>query len=334
MENVIFYSNEHLKQFTRWRWGEEKLGEVIGTANSWEELTESTAKYVLIGIPEDIGVRANYGRPGASKAWNATLNSLCNFQNNAHLQSDNVIILGEVDCKEEMLEAQQLTDDDPFFPTKIGSLVKNIDDKVSSIVRSIVEINKVPILIGGGHNNSYGNLKGSSEAYDKPIHAINFDAHTDFRPLEHRHSGNGFTYAKEEGFLGNYFILGVHRNYTSQAILDSIEEMGKDIQMTYYEDINISEKNTLKQSFEAAKKHCCGDYFGLELDMDAIRGMGSSALSPEGFSLSEARKYISYFSSHKNCCYIHICEGSPKHELHENQVGKSLAFLIADILSA
>lgn len=29
-------------------------------------LKTSEAKYVLLGIPEDIGIRANYGRPGAA----------------------------------------------------------------------------------------------------------------------------------------------------------------------------------------------------------------------------------------------------------------------------
>jgi formiminoglutamase len=39
------------------------------------------------------------------------------------------------------------------------------------------------------------------------VNAINFDAHSDFRILEGRHSGNGFSYAYEEGFLKKYFIL-------------------------------------------------------------------------------------------------------------------------------
>jgi formiminoglutamase len=39
------------------------------------------------------------------------------------------------------------------------------------------------------------------------VNAINFDAHSDFRILEGRHSGNGFSYAYEEGFLKKYFIF-------------------------------------------------------------------------------------------------------------------------------
>jgi formiminoglutamase len=32
---------------------------------------QNEAKYVIIGIPEDIGIRANFGRPGAASAWEA-----------------------------------------------------------------------------------------------------------------------------------------------------------------------------------------------------------------------------------------------------------------------
>jgi formiminoglutamase len=48
------------------------------------------------------------------------------------------------------------------------------------------------------------------------VNAINFDAHSD-RILEGRHSGNGFSYAYEEGFLKKYFIFGLHENYTSKV---------------------------------------------------------------------------------------------------------------------
>jgi formiminoglutamase len=84
---------------------------------------------------------------------------------------------------------------------------------------------------------------------------------------------------------------------------------------------------------EAAKRFCTNKPFGLELDMDAIRAMGSSALSPSGFTLEEARQYLSYFSKLKNCQYIHICEAAPKHELHHNQVAKALSYLVSDVIS-
>jgi formiminoglutamase len=38
-------------------------------------LQNSEAKYVIIGIPEDIGIRANFGRPGPS-AWETAIKIL------------------------------------------------------------------------------------------------------------------------------------------------------------------------------------------------------------------------------------------------------------------
>ena len=76
----------------------------------------------------------------------------------------------------------------------------------NSCNNQIVLADKKPIIIGGGHNNAYGNIKGTSLAIGEPINVINFDAHSDFRPEEGRHSGNGFSYAYTEGFLNYYFI--------------------------------------------------------------------------------------------------------------------------------
>ncbi len=331
--SVIFYNKEVLKQQTRWRYGEVKFGEEAVTIDNWEELKESKAQYVLVGIPEDVGVRANYGSPGAAKAWKKCLSALCNVQSNEFTNAKNLVILGEIDCAMEMQDAHQLTSDDPFYPTKIGSLVKEIDNKVSDTIEKIVRANKTPIIIGGGHNNSYGNLKGISLAYSKPIHCINMDAHTDFRPLEHRHSGNGFSHAYEDGFLGNYFIFGLHRNYTSASVFDRMEEFKKRVKFNLFEDLIFLEKNTLLNNFKEGQKHVVHDIFGLELDLDAIAGMGSSAMTPTGFSLEEARQFIRYFSKHKNCGYVHLCEGAPEKGLFPNQVAKALANFITDIIS-
>lgn len=329
--SVLFYNREKLKQHTRWRWGEEKFGEVVSLVKDWQELKEHPAKYVLLGIPEDIGVRANYGRKGTVEAWKNCVNVLCNIQANNYTHTNNIVLLGEIECTQENGDAIALETDDPFFPTKIGSLVKQIDDKVTAAIHQIVAFDKVPIIVGGGHNNSYGNLKGSSQALNKPINCVNLDAHTDFRTLEHRHSGNGFSYAHEEGYLDKYFILGLHRNYNSAAVLEKIESIKNQVQYTLYDD-TLATSNAFSKSLPEAYKHIQKSVFGVELDLDAIAGMGSSAQSPSGISVAQAREYVQYFSKKKNVIYFHFCEGAPKYELYPNQVGKTLAYLITDII--
>ena len=329
--SLQFYTTEDLKKHTLKRKGEEKFGDCVGLANSWQGLEKSTAKYALLGIPEDVGIRANMGRAGAAKAWNSCLSALCNIQSNSYTNPSNTIIVGEVDCKAQQESACNLDINDPDYLTKIGNLVSQIDTKVSKVVAKIISAKKIPVIVGGGHNNSYGNIKAAATALKAPIHCINLDPHTDFRALEHRHSGNGFRYAMQEGYLEKYYILGLHKNYTSGEIFDTINTLKEKINYSFFEDYITG--TPFKQMLEEAKNFCTDKPFGLELDMDAIKQMGSSAISPSGFSLVQARAYLCYFSKLKNCKYIHICEGAPPHEIHYNQVAKALSYLVSDVIS-
>lgn len=327
------YSSQDILPFLNKRAGETKFGEKIGFIKSLDELKEHPARYVLIGIPEDIGVRANYGNAGTSKAWNAALGSILNIQHNRYTNAEEVILLGEIDCKKQMSQAESLSKNKSHYVEELGELTIQIDHKVAMVIKTLVKANKIPIVIGGGHNNSYGNLRGASEGLNSKINCINFDAHTDFRSLEHRHSGNGFSYAFEEEFLNKYFIFGLHRNYTSELVFDSMAENSDRVKFNLFEDISIDQNQSFVKAMEEAEGFCCNQKFGIELDMDAIELMGSSAITPSGFSLTEARRFVAYFSKMSNLSYVHICEGSPVAGVYPNQVGKAIAYLISDVLT-
>jgi formiminoglutamase len=333
MSLLKIYSEKDIASFIKKRAGETKFGEKVAFVKTLEDLKNHPAKYVLLGIPEDIGVRANYGNPGTSKAWEASLGSLLNIQQNHLTNAENVILLGEIDSETQMKQAEEISKEENHYTEKLGELVTQIDHKVSEVIKAIVEAGKFPIIIGGGHNNSFGNLKGTSEALQKPINCINFDAHTDFRALEHRHSGNGFSYAFVDGYLKKYFVFGLHRNYTSVAVFNSMEKNSHRVNFNLFEDISMKHKLTFSEGLKDAKNFCCNENFGIELDMDAIEFMGSSAITPSGFTLTEARQFVSYFSKIENAKYLHICEGSPLAGVFTNQVGKAITYLISDVIS-
>lgn len=333
MSLLKIYSEKDIASFIKKRAGETKFGEKVAFVKTLEDLKNHPAKYVLLGIPEDIGVRANYGNPGTSKAWEASLGSLLNIQQNHLTNAENVILLGEIDSETQMKQAEEISKEENHYAEELGELVTQIDNKVSEVIKAIVEAGKFPIIIGGGHNNSFGNLKGTSEALQKPINCINFDAHTDFRALEHRHSGNGFSYAFEDGFLDKYFIFGLHRNYTSEAVFNSMDKNSHRVNFNLFEDISVKHKLTFSEALKDAKNFCCNENFGIELDMDAIEFMASSAITPSGFTLTEARQFVSYFSKIENAKYLHICEGSPLAGVFTNQVGKAITYLISDVIS-
>jgi formiminoglutamase len=76
------YTKQDVLQLTKIRKFETKLGERIETALNPQSIAESLkaskAKFVVIGVPEDIGVKGNDGNGGADTAWLPFLQSFLN----------------------------------------------------------------------------------------------------------------------------------------------------------------------------------------------------------------------------------------------------------------
>lgn len=340
MEKLILYTVNDLAKVTNHRSGEIKFGEKMVTIpkgmDPCEFLKTSDVKYVLFGIPEDIGIRANYGRPGAASAWETALKSIANVQHNRFCKGSQILIIGQLDVSQQMKDVENLDFNNFNDRTKFSQLVEAIDKEVSHIIYTIVKSGKIPIIIGGGHNNSYGNIKGTALAKGKSINAINFDAHSDFRILEGRHSGNGFSYAYEEGFLKKYFIFGIHENYTSKSVLDIIKKSEERLRYTSYDSINIRKEKDFNTELNNALKFIENDCFGIEVDLDAIPNIASSAMTLSGFSVEELRQFVSFFGKNNNAAYLHICEGAPDlgEEKNNHLIGKLMGYLITDFIKS
>lgn len=325
MPRLKIYSEKTINRLVARREGETKLGEKIGFISALEEMEKSKAEFVLFGVPEDIGVRANHGKRGTANAWEACLISLLNVQENKFLDPHKIIILGKLDCSVEMGKAANLEESDPNYYVKLGELVEQIDKSLSDLVTRIISAGKTPVIIGGGHNNAYGNIKGASEAFGKAVNVLNIDAHTDLRQLEHRHSGNGFSYALQEEYLEKYAVFGLQENYTPQYIFDQMDA-SEAIKYTLMEDLS---KKGIFSSFRDSLEFVNKENFGLELDCDSIANFPSSAQSPSGFSLDEARELIRMTAKEKKCCYLHICEAIAREGF---PTGKALSYLVTDFL--
>ena len=330
MEGFKIYDFNTISKLINTRPGELKFGEKVLFVKGIEELENSKAQYVLLGIPEDIGVRANSGKPGTARAWKACLKSLLNVQANQYTIPENVILLGEVDCKSAMEKSANIGEDDPNYHAKLGDLVKGIDEVVQAVVSQIISAGRIPVIIGGGHNNAYGNIKGASLAINKPLNVINIDAHSDLRKMDHRHSGNGFTYARKENYLGKYRIFGIHQNYTPDYIFKSLDASATD-QYHLFEHLLLKSSAEINKAFKEELNFTAQEEFGLELDCDAISKFPSSAQSPSGFSFTMVRNFISLATQEENIKYFHICEAAPTPET-EVEVGKALSYMVTDFI--
>ncbi|GHA37580.1 arginase [Salinimicrobium marinum] len=325
MPKLKVYNQKSIAAYINLRPGETRLGERIQFISKVEKLQENDAEFVLFGIPEDIGVRANYGKAGTANAWQAGLKALLNIQHNRFFSSEKLLLLGEIDCTAEMKKASNLEVSDPNYYPKMGELVESIDEVVSGVVKKIISAGKIPVIIGGGHNNAFGNIKGASEAFQKPVNVLNIDAHTDLRQLEHRHSGNGFSYALEKGFLKKYSVFGLQQNYTPQYIFQKMDA-SEEIQYSLFEDIFSEDRIS---ELEKHLKFVSDDRFGVEIDCDSIANLPSSAISPSGFTVDEVRNFIAIVAKNKNCTYLHLCEAIATEDF---PTGKTLSYLITDFL--
>ncbi len=340
MENIIRFTLNDLTKYTAQRSGEIKFGERIVTIPKETGISDflkaTEAEYVLLGIPEDIGVRANFGRPGTASAWESAIKSIVNLQHNKFAKGGNLLILGQIDVAEVMAEATHHDATTIEGRKALSELVDKIDKDVAHIVCQIITSGKTPIIIGGGHNNAYGNIKGTALAKGKPVSAINFDAHTDFRQMEGRHSGNGFSYAFEEGFLKKYFIFGLHENYTSKAVMETIKKHYDRIKFNTYEQISVRKEKSFSEEMAHALGFIEDDAYGIEIDLDALPNIASSAITPSGFSVEKVRQFIHYFGQHKNAAYLHLCEGAPDldNEKNNHLTGKLIAYLVTDFMKA
>lgn len=339
MMKLNIYTSEKVQQYIKKRKGEKKYGERVHyitdpAGDPFAQLKESRAEYVLLGIPEAIGIQANSGKKDATSAWEATLRMLLNTQQNNFNKGNRLYILGHLDVEQEMETFHSLDLSDKKDRKAAGKLVEAIDKEVTYIISKIVASGKKPIVVGGGHNNAYGIIKGCSLGLRKPVNSVNFDLYSGFMSTKGRHNGNGFSYAFQEGFLNRYYSFGLHENYTSRSVFNMLEKHRQHIQYITFEDILIRQKRSFLYYLNQALSYVKERSFGVEMDCRAIANIPTGAMTPSGFSTNHARRFASFMGTHKNAAYLHICEAAPDpdNEAEMQQTGKLIAYLITDFI--
>ena len=308
-----YFNSENLSQLFSVREGEEKLGQKVRVNSTPIDLN---GKFVIIGVAEDIGPRANLGFAGAEAGFNAFITRFLNVQSNRFLNGSEVVVYGVVRSSETFSNSDLV---------ELRNTVEQLDHLLEEVLQVVFSSGGIPIVIGGGHNNAYPIIKAYSHVNQKKIDVLNIDPHADFRKLEGRHSGNSFSYAMQEGALGKYTVLGLHQSYNSESMLQDLEKQGVDF--TFFEDY-IDDKELFYRDLSKFEDK----QFGLEIDMDTIKQMPSSAYTPSGFSVEEIRRALRFLANSSKVVYLHLPEAAPQNEREATFVGKVITYLVTDFI--
>lgn len=270
------------------------------------------AKFLILGLSESIGPFANFGRAGAEHAFSSFLKFFLAlpYHQTSYELAGNITFAGEF----------------PKHTKEASKLVEELDGFVVHILHQWVKPGQLPILIGGGHNNALPIMQWASS--QRPLQkVINIDAHMDCRDTHQRHSGNAFSCALKQGLIQQYLVLGAERYSFNEYILAFIEQFP--ISYIPFEDylLGRSLKEDLVQHTSSHQQ------IGLEIDLDRIANMPSSAQSPSGFSLDQIRSALLSLTT-SEIVYLHLCEGAPTNAGEERTVGKALCYMVLDFMKA
>lgn len=335
MNQFCLFSDKELKSHIRIRRGEVKVGEEMLLPSSkstkfediLHQLKNQGCKMVLLGIPESIGVKANFGKSGAENGWEAFLDSFLNTQ--TFTGASSVAILGRCAVEKLQMNARELNPAYKLDLQKLRKLCVKLDVCVEKIIGKIIAAELIPVVIGGGHNNAFPIISAHSKFLKKPIDVLNIDPHADFRLLEGRHSGNPFSYAHEKSHLGKYLVYGLDPTYNSAEMLERLV-LAKAHWIGRIKAQNI--ESSLSETFSFFQS---SNSVGLELDMDAIAGVSVSALNPVGFTAIEACQLVSELTKKIKPIYFHLSESAPV--ANENSWvinGKVSAVLVRNFIQA
>jgi formiminoglutamase len=224
---------------------------------------------VLIGFPQEEGVRRNQGRSGAAEAPSAIRHWLYRLTswdaaNGVDLAGLDLLDLGNVRSAGDLEESQQA---------------------LAEVIAVLLAAGSVPIVLGGGHETAYGHYLGYVRA-GRQTALVNFDAHLDVRPLldGRGHSGSPFRQALEhptQPLRGDrYVVLGAQPFAVSRAHQAYVHEQGGIIHWA----------SELTEELETIFRHECerlsraGPVY-VTLDADVVRQAdvpGVSAPNPLG----------------------------------------------------
>ncbi|HUV14108.1 MAG TPA: formimidoylglutamase [Acidobacteriota bacterium] len=188
---------------------DRRIGHLLGRA-----LADQPPRVVIVGFPCDEGVRRNGGRIGASLAPDAIRKHFY------RLALDQETGQGFESLVENTLDLGNV---------RISGDLEAAQENLGRCIAGYLYEDVVLVVLGGGHETSYGHFLGYVEA-GIPVEILNWDAHADVRPLKDGlgHSGSPFRQVllHPSGLCQSYRVVGLQRHSNTSTHLAFVREHG------------------------------------------------------------------------------------------------------------
>ena len=291
-ESTLFFERNDLN--------DPRLGEVVE-----REVSEYAASDIIIlGCPQDEGVRRSGGRVGAADAPDAIREQF--YRLTTFNIKKRVFDLGNV---------------------MIGQTLEQTHDTLTAVVTQILQDGKRIIVLGGGNDISYASGRAMAEVFGPEWWiGVNVDSHLDVRVAETRNSGTQYRQLLEGGHLlpGYFYEVGYQTHFCSPVYYNYNRDLGVNrISLELLRsraEADVELKEMIREKF-IGHSSSLNTFFGF--DIDALRSAdapGTSAPSPLGLRAGEFIQLVKYAASLANTKIIEFTEVNPRFDVDNRTI--------------
>lgn len=273
-----------------------------------------SGSYVLLGFACDEGVLRNLGRSGAAKGPEILKKTLANlpvFRN----KKTKLIDAGTIHCNDKQLE--------------------NAQEALGFVIHLILQRGGFPMVLGGGHEITFGHYLGLKANYKSKLGIINFDAHFDIRKPQQEIATSGTSFyqiAQLEKQL-SYLPIGIQKISNTQILFDTAREY--QISWIEAQDFQAHNRKVILDQIDAFISGI--DHFYLTIDLDVfaasyapgVSAVAFNGIVPDAFFLDI---YEHVLSSGK-LVSIDVAEFNPEYD-YDNHTAKLAADLLFRLVMA
>lgn len=292
-EKLFFKTNDR---------NDPRLGEIV-QHTKYEE-----AAIVILGCPQDEGVKRNNGRAGAALAPDAIREQF--YQLTPFGINLKICDLGNIGVQNSLEETH---------------------DNLTKVVKKVLEDGKKLLIVGGGNDISYPNGRAMADIFGAGNWlGVNVDAQFDVRLGASANNETAYRQLLEEKLIRPDYLyqIGYQSHFASPVYYRFLKDSGVNLssleQIRSRETADLELREMMRQKF-IGHSQSLSTFFGF--DMTVVRSAdapGTTSPSPLGLRAGEFIQIVKFAASLSNTQIIQFSEVNPQFD-EDNRTAKLVA---------